>query len=71
MLAILADAAGRLRRALSDVDDAVWGRPLADEAFPTMGHLLFHIIAGHTAYHAGQLAVWRRAIGKPSAGVFV
>ena len=36
-----------------------------------MGHLLLQVVGAHTAFHAGQLALWRRALGKPSVGVFV
>jgi uncharacterized damage-inducible protein DinB len=36
-----------------------------------MGHLLFQVIVAHTAYHAGQLAMWRRALDKQPAAVFV
>lgn len=71
MLSLLADAAGRLRQALLAADESVWRQPLPDESLPTMGHLLIQVVVGHTAYHAGQLAVWRRAIGKASAGVFI
>jgi hypothetical protein len=71
MLSLLADAASRLRQTLRAADDSVLRRSLPDEYLPTMGHLLIQVVVGHTAYHVGQLAVWRRAIGKPSAGVFI
>ena len=71
MLTLLADAAGRLRQAILAADESVLSKPLPDEALPTMGDVLLQVVAAHTAYHAGQLAVWRRAIGKPSAGVFI
>ena len=51
--------------------ESVLVKPLEDIAFPTLGDVLLQVVVGHTAYHAGQLAVWRRAIGKDSAGVFV
>ena len=71
MLLLLTDAANRLRHTLLATDESVLERPLPDESLPTMRHLLIQVVIGHTAYHAGQLAVWRRAIGKPSAGVFI
>ena len=71
MLTLLADAASRLRKALLAANDSVLRQPLPDETLPTMGHLLLQIVAAHTAYHAGQLAVWRRAIGKQSVAVFI
>jgi hypothetical protein len=71
MLSLLADAASRLRQILLAADESVLKRPLPDESLPTMGHVLIQVVVGHSAYHAGQLAVWRRAIGKASAGVFI
>lgn len=71
MLALLADSASRLRRVLLALDESVLKKPLPDETFPTMAHLLSQVVVAHTAFHAGQLATWRRAIGMPSAGVFV
>lgn len=71
MLSLFTDAASRLRQVLLAADESVLRRSLPDESLPTMGHLLIQVVVGHTAYHAGQLAVWRRAIGKPSAGVFI
>ena len=71
LLALLAGAAVRLRQAILAASDAVLRQSLPDETLPTMAHLLWQVVVAHTAYHAGQLAVWRRAIGKPSAGVFV
>ena len=71
MLTLLADAANRMRETLLATNESVLRQSLPDEAFPTMGHLLLQIVVAHTAYHAGQLAVWRRAIGKPSVAVFI
>ena len=70
LLAMLADAAGRLRQTLLAADASVLGRRLPDETFPTMRDLLLQVVVAHTAYHAGQLAVWRRAIGKDPVAVF-
>jgi uncharacterized damage-inducible protein DinB len=75
LLAGLGEASQRLRTALLGMDQAALAEPLPDEQvremLPTKGHALLQIVAAHTAYHAGQLAVWRRAIGRPSAGVFI
>ena len=71
MLLLLTDAANRLRHTLLATDESVLERPLPDESLPAMRHLLIQVVVGHTAYHAGQLAVWRPAIGKPPAGVFI
>ena len=75
LLTMLADSGSRLRQALLATNEAVLGQPLPDERvreiLPTVGDALVQIIAAHTAFHAGQLAVWRRAIGKESVAVFV
>ena len=71
MLTLLADAAGRLSQTLLDANDSVLKQSLPDEDLPTMGHLLLQVVLAHTACHAGQLAVWRRAIGKESVAVFI
>jgi uncharacterized damage-inducible protein DinB len=71
MLRALTDAADRLHQTLSSVSESALKQSLPDETPPTMGHLLFQVVIAHTAFHAGQLAVWRRAIGKQSAAVFV
>ena len=71
MITLLVEAARRLRRALLAVNESVLRESLANEMLPTMAHLLLQVVVSHTAYHAGQLAVWRRAIGRQSAGVFI
>lgn len=71
MLAALTDAAARLSQAIRAADESVLRRQLPDETLPTMGHLLFQVVVAHTAYHAGQLAAWRRTIGEGSVAVFV
>ncbi len=71
MQKLLTDASDRLCLALRTADDAVLGRQLSDEVFPTAGHVLLQVVVAHTSYHAGQLAMWRRAVGKESAAVFV
>jgi uncharacterized damage-inducible protein DinB len=75
LLAGLGEASQRLRTALLGMDPAALAEPLPDEQvreiLPTKGHALLQIVAAHTAYHAGQLAVWRRAIGRSPVGVFL
>jgi hypothetical protein len=65
----------RLRTALLGIDERDLADPLPDEdarkVLPTKAHALVQVIAGHTAYHAGQLAAWRRAIGRKPTGVFL
>jgi len=75
LLASLTEAADRLRVALRGIDACRFKAPLPDETarqvLPTIGDALLQILCAHTAYHAGQLAVWRRAIGREPVGVFV
>jgi uncharacterized damage-inducible protein DinB len=75
LLAAMGEASHRLRTALLGMDDTALAEPLPDETvrdiLPTKGHAILQVVAAHTAYHAGQLAVWRRAIGKPSVAVFI
>jgi len=68
-LAALRDAGTRIVRAVGQLTDAELNRPFPEESyrdiFPTIRHALTQVLAGHTAYHIGQLAVWRRAMGLP------
>jgi hypothetical protein len=72
MLAALADASDRLRTALMAIDESVLTKPLPDERvrkiLPTLGRALVQVLAAHTAFHARQLAAWRRAIGRAPGG---
>ena len=34
--------------------------------FPTLGHIILHILTNHEAIHLGQLSAWRRALGLPA-----
>lgn len=71
MVAQLADAASRLRETLLATDESVLDKPWPDEALPTLGQVLLQVVVAHTAYHAGQITLWRRAIGKQAPAVFV
>ncbi len=53
-----ADAANRLRQAFLVAGDAALRQSLPDETLPAMGLLLLQVVVAHTAYHAGQLAVY-------------
>ncbi|HYE60549.1 MAG TPA: DinB family protein [Phycisphaerales bacterium] len=50
--------------------DAQLEQPFPDPAyadvFPSVGHALTQVLAGHTAYHVGQVGAWRRATGLPA-----
>ena len=75
LLANLAEASDRLRATFQALDTRFLNEPPSDiemrKMFPTKGHELMQVVVAHTAYHAGQLAAWRRAIGRAPAGVFV
>jgi hypothetical protein len=71
MLTVLADSAARLRQTLVASGESLLSKQLPDETLPTWAHLLLQVVIAHTAFHAGQLAMWRRAIGKPSVAVFI
>jgi len=74
LLAALEDASRRLETAMLRIDETTLAEPVPDETtrgtLPTKGHALLQAVAAHTAFHAGQLAVWRRAIDRRPAGVF-
>jgi DinB superfamily len=69
LLDMLGDAQARITRAVEGLDDARLDEPFADESyrdvFPTIRHALTQVLVGHTAFHIGQLSVWRRAMGLP------
>ena len=75
LLARLGEARDRLRGALLRTDERDLAEPLPDESvramLPTKGQAILQVVAAHTAFHAGQLAVWRRAIGRQSVAVFL
>jgi hypothetical protein len=71
-LARLEDARVRLESAvdrLAERDlDAALPDPSLRDAFPTVRHALVQVLAGHTAFHVGQVAAWRRAMGLGGIG---
>lgn len=66
LLALLADGRKRIAARLSALGEPRMSRQLPDarfrELYPTLGHAVLHVLAGHSALHAGQLVVWRRAM---------
>lgn len=75
LLASLAEASERLCDALQRAGGDRLGEAVADEAsravFATTADAVVQVVCAHTAFHAGQLAAWRRAIGRQPAGAFV
>jgi hypothetical protein len=71
LISLIGISGDNLTKTILQADIKIWGKSLEDESFPTMSHLLLQVIIAHTAYHAGQLAMWRRAMSKKSVGVFI
>jgi len=71
-LAMLSDAQSRITRAVDRLDVSHLDEPFPDESyrvvFPTIRHALTQVLVGHTAYHIGQLPIWRKAMGLPRMG---
>ena len=67
LLSALDEGTERLRAALQAMEELDLKQPLPDvryrDRFPTLGHAVIHILAGHTALHVGQLVVWRQVMG--------
>lgn len=72
LLARLADAQARLADATGRLNDAALDEPFPEPAyrdvFPTVRHAITQVLVGHTAFHIGQLAVWRKAMNLPAIG---
>lgn len=75
LAASLAAAHGHLRSVLLGLDPSTLREPLPDadarELFASTADALLQVVIAHTAFHAGQLAAWRRAIGRRPVGVFI
>lgn len=69
LLAALRDGHVRLAARLRADWESVGVRPLPDARYrsvlPTLGDAAVQILVSHTAYHVGQVAIWRRALGMP------
>ena len=69
LAAELSAAARRVHDHLASRSTVFFNEPLPDARFrsllPTRGHAALQVLVGHSAFHAGQLAVWRRAAGLP------
>lgn len=45
--------------------DAPFPDPAYADVFPSVRHALTQVLLGHTAFHIGQISVWRRAMNLP------
>ncbi|WP_432797901.1 DinB family protein [Poriferisphaera sp. WC338] len=55
-------------------DPSVFNKPTASEdlieIFPTVGHMISHLLTVHEGMHLGQLASWRRAADNKENAIF-
>ncbi|HZU35634.1 MAG TPA: DinB family protein [Gemmataceae bacterium] len=68
LLGDLETAHAALAAAVSKARPEVLQQPAAERIrarFPTVEHLLLHMLTSHEATHLGQLSAWRRALGLP------
>ena len=71
-LDMLREAQTRLVQAIETLGDEDLDRQFPQESlrdiFPTVRHALTQVMIGHTAYHIGQMSVWRKSMGLPPIG---
>lgn len=69
LLAALDEAQSKLTTAVTALTnnklDAPFPDPAYADVFPSVRHALIQVLLGHTAFHIGQLSVWRRAMNLP------
>jgi DinB superfamily len=70
LLAMLGDARQRITQAVERLEDALLDEPFPEatylDVFPTIRHALTQVLVAHTAFHIGQVSVWRSALGLPA-----
>lgn len=66
LTALLATLRQRIKSAIAEIEPADLERETPVETFPPLKQCgnAFALICGHTAYHAGQIQLLRRAMGK-------
>jgi hypothetical protein len=68
----LGDAQERICVAVARLSEAQLDEPFPEAeyryVFPTVRHAMVQVLVGHTAYHVGQAAVWRKAMGMAAIG---
>lgn len=68
-LAMLREAGMRFTRAIDQLDDSRLDTSFPVESylevFPTIRHSLTQVLVGHTAFHIGQLSIWRTSMSLP------
>lgn len=70
LLRRLREARKRVIEGVRRLDDVRLHEPFPDAnyrvVFPTIRHALTQVMVAHTAFHVGQVATWRRAMGLPA-----
>ncbi len=70
LLGALEEAHASLAAAIAKAKPDLLNQPAPEKVrgrFPTLAHLLMHMLTTHEATHLGQLSAWRRAKGLPPA----
>ena len=69
LLSKLREAQSKISHAIEQMNDSQLDVPFPAESyrdvFPTIRHALTQVLIGHTAFHVGQLSLWRKAMGLP------
>jgi DinB superfamily len=70
LLALLGEAQQKITLVVEQLDDSVLNKPFPDETyldvFPSIRHAFTQVLTAHTAFHIGQVSVWRRLMGLPA-----
>jgi hypothetical protein len=68
-LRMLVDAQSRISLAVQRLTDDQLDEPFPgasyQEVFPSIRHFLTQVLVAHTAFHVGQISIWRKAMGLP------
>ncbi|MCI0612777.1 DinB family protein [bacterium] len=69
LLSKLSEAQSKITQAIEQMTDSQLDVPFPTESyrdvFPTIRHALTQVLIGHTAFHVGQISVWRKAMNLP------
>lgn len=70
LLSKLREAQSKITQAIEQMNDSQLNQVFPAEAyrdvFPTIRHALTQVLIGHTAFHVGQVSLWRKAMGLPA-----
>lgn len=70
LLSKLREAQSKITQAIEQMNDSQLDQVFPAEAyrdvFPTIRHALTQVLIGHTAFHVGQVSLWRKAMGLPA-----